>query len=495
LCNLFSSLVFSPPPPQDLVALTFILPPSDASPAPASNLPTPHLRLYTNRRQRNPVAGVFTLNPTDNMKLLHAPLAPVTAWLLRGGRTACRPTQGCGRRSFSSSFEPSEDHAMLRKMVRDFAEKEVDPQANEFNRDERFNRALFRKLGADLGLIGITVPEEYGGSMLDAAAVCIAHEELSAADPAFCLSYLAHSLLFVNNLARNGSNAQKAEFLPRACSGEIVGGMCMSEPNAGTDVLSMATRAKRDGGDFILNGTKMWITNGTLDGTTTGDVFLVYAKTEKGLSLFIVEKGTKGFTLGQQIKDKCGMRASPTAELVFDNVRVPAANLVGEEGKAVGCMMRNLEIERLGLAAMSCGIARRSVERMAKYAGERKQFGNTLISFGQIQRLLADSYSAMSAGRALLYSTAAKVDFDKPPVPGSNTRVETDAVKLFCGKMAKDCADSAIQVLGGNGYVGEYQVERLWRDSKLLEIGGGTNEAHHKNIARDLSRAGTHAIP
>mmetsp|Transcript_31977 Transcript_31977/g.49945 ORF Transcript_31977/g.49945 Transcript_31977/m.49945 type:complete len:495 (-) Transcript_31977:225-1709(-) len=390
-------------------------------------------------------------------------------------------------------LEPSEDHQLLRKMVRDFAEAEVDPQAMDFNRIEKFNVPLFKKLG-ELGLLGITVPEEYGGSGSDAVAACIAHEELSAADPAFCLSYLAHSLLFVNNLARNGSEEQKHKYLPAACSGDLIGGMCMSEPDAGTDVLGMKTTAKSGGDHYVLNGTKMWITNGTIDGESTGDIFLVYAKTQaadgsEGLSLFLVEKGTEGFKLGQQIKDKCGMRASMTAELVFDNCKIPAENLVGKEAGAVSCMMRNLEIERLCLAAMSCGIAKRSVERMAKYAQERKAFGKSLASFGQIQRLIGDSYASMSAGRAFLYQTAIQHDLDNDPeVTGTNQRIETDAVKLFCCKMGKDCADSAIQVLGGNGYVGDYQVERLWRDAKLLEIGGGTNEAHHKNIARDLSR-------
>jgi len=264
-----------------------------------------------------------------------------------------------------SPFEPTEAHAQLRAMVRKFAEQEVDPQAADFNRDERMNVPLFRRLG-ELGLLGLTAQEQFGGSGMDATSACIVHEELAAADPAFCLSYLAHSLLFVNNLARNATDDQMARFLPGACSGEKIGGMCMSEPDAGTDVLSMRARAEAvDGGSaFEITGTKMWITNGTVDGTTTSDVFLVYAKTgppqdRGGMSLFVVEKGTPGFGLGQQIKDKCGMRASLTAELVFDRCRVPRDNLVGGEGQAVKCMMRNLEIERLCLAAMSCGIARR----------------------------------------------------------------------------------------------------------------------------------------
>jgi isovaleryl-CoA dehydrogenase len=229
-------------------------------------------------------------------------------------------------------------------------------------RAEKFNLPMFRKCG-ELGLLGVTVPAEFGGAGMDATAAVIIHEELSAADPAFCLSYLAHSMLFANNLAQNGSDAQRARFLPAACSGEAVCGMAMSEPGAGTDVLGMSTSAVRsaDGGHYTLSGSKMWITNGTVDGSETGDAFLVYARTGKlprDVSMFLVEKGMPGFTLGQKVEDKCGMRASMTAELVFDEVQVPAENLVGTEHGAVLCMMRNLEIERVTLGAMSLGIAR-----------------------------------------------------------------------------------------------------------------------------------------
>jgi len=266
---------------------------------------------------------------------------------------------------------------------------------------------LFRKLGTasdeGLGLLGLTVDEEYGGTGMDAAAVALVHEELSYSDPAFCLSYLAHSLLLVNNLSVNASHEQKQRFLPDACSGKSIGGMCMSEPNVGTDVLGMRTNAtKQDEGGWRLNGTKMWITNGTLDGSDTGDLFLVYARTGTGRSdvtQFVVEKGMEGFALGQKIEDKLGMRASMTAELVFDNVLVPEENVVGEVNGATLCMMRNLEIERLGLAAMGLGIARRSLDEMKKYAGERQAFGSDLYGFGQIQRLLADSYAEYMAGR------------------------------------------------------------------------------------------------
>jgi len=383
-------------------------------------------------------------------------------------------------------FNPTDEHRTLRATLREFAEREVKPQAAAADREERFNLPLFRRLG-DLGLLGITVEERFGGAGMDAVAAVIAHEELAAADPGFTLAYLAHAMLFANNLARNGNDAQRARWLPDACAGRTVGGMCMSEPSVGTDVLGMQTTAVREGDHWVLNGSKMWITNGAVSDTELGDVFLVYANTggkgTRSLSLFVVEKGTPGFRLGQKIKDKLGMRASTTAELVFDGCTVPASHLVGAEGDAVGHMMRNLEIERLTLAAISLGIARRSLEVMNRYAAERMAFGRPINQFGQVQRHIADAYAKFMAGRSYVYRVAAGFDLTR-----SGTRIDSDGVKLFCATMAKEVADSAIQVLGGYGYVGEYEVERLWRDAKLLEIGGGTIEAHQKNIARDLAR-------
>ena len=385
-------------------------------------------------------------------------------------------------------FNPTPEHAALRRSVRAFAEREVAPQAAEHDREEKFNLPLFRKL-AELGLLGLTAEERFGGNEMDATAAVIVHEELAAQDPGFTLAYLAHAFLFVNNLQQNGSEAQRARWLPGACDGSLVGGMCMSEPGAGTDVMGMRTTARRDGDHYVLDGAKMWITNGALDDSTLGDVFLVYARephhSPKQLSMFVVEKGTPGFQLGQRIKDKLGMRASGTAELVFDGCRVPAENLVGQGGDAVSHMMRNLEIERLVLAAMSLGIARRCIEVMNGYAQDRRSFGQPLNAFGQIQRHIAESYAEFMAGRAYVYGLAAELGLDR-----GGTRVDSDGVKLYCSTMAKQVADRAIQVLGGYGYVGEYNVERLWRDAKLIEIGGGTNEAHQKNITRDLSKHG-----
>jgi len=331
---------------------------------------------------------------------------------------AFRRTQAfSARRCFSDEvarldiFNPTEEHKALRTMVRQFAQNEVEPQANEYNKAEKMNMDLFRQAG-ELGLLGITVEPEFGGSGMDTTAAVIVHEELSASDPGFCLAYLAHSMLLVNNLNQNGNDKLRAKYLPDLCSGAKIGGMGMSEPDAGTDVLALKTTAKKseDGSYYTLNGNKMWITNGAnSEGTETGDVFLVYARTgekKTDLTLFLIEKGMPGFQLGQKIMDKCGMRASMTAELVFDSVKVPAENIVGEEHKAVACMMRNLQIERVVLAAMSCGIAKRSIEVMNKYAQERTSFGKPLNNFGQIQRLIAESYASFMAGRAYTYNTA-----------------------------------------------------------------------------------------
>ncbi len=383
-------------------------------------------------------------------------------------------------------FNPTPDHESLREMIRSFAEREVAPQALEHDRSETFNLPLFRRLG-QLGLLGITVAEDVGGAEMDASAAVIVHEELAAADPGFTLAYLAHAILFANNLHQNGSDEQRRRYLPAACSGEAVCGMCMSEPDAGTDVLGMQTTARRKGDHYVLNGAKMWITNGAIAKGELGDTFLVYARMEgaqrSALSMFIVEKGFEGFALGQKLDDKLGMRASATAELVFSDCVVPAENLVGSEGGATLHMMRNLELERMTLAAMSLGIARRSIEIMNGYARERRSFGEPLNRFGQVQRHIAESYASYMAGRSYTYQVAAKMDLNAP-----GQRIDTDGAKLFCSTMAKQVADAAIQVLGGYGYVGEYAVERLWRDAKLLEIGGGTVEAHQKNMTRDLSR-------
>lgn len=387
-------------------------------------------------------------------------------------------------------YNPTEEHKMLRESVKSFVQAEVEPQAHEHDRDELFNLPLLRKLG-ELGLLGITAPEEYGGSGMDALAATIVHEEISASDPGFCLAYLAHSMLCVNNIARNASHEQKQRWLPKLCSGEWIGAMAMSEPDYGTDVLGMKTTAVLKGDHYVLNGRKMWITNGTIDENRTPcDIVLVYAKTGEvngraKISTFIVEKGFEGFSVGQKIQDKTGMRGSNTAELVFENCKIPKENLIGNEGESMLHMMKNLEIERLTLAAMSLGIARRSVHEMNKYASQRHAFGKPIRKLGQIQKYIGESYAEYMACRAYVYDTARKLDLTK----GGN-RLDSDGVKLVASTMGKKVADNAMQVMGGYGYVTEYIVERLWRDAKLLEIGGGTIEAHQKNITVDLEKSG-----
>jgi len=385
---------------------------------------------------------------------------------------------------------PSEEHAMLREMVRDWTKEHVEPQALVHDREEKFNLPLLRSMG-ELGLLGLSAEEKYGGAGLDATACAIVHEELSASDPGFTLAYLAHSILFVNNLTFNGNEEQKARILPRVCSGEWIGAMAMSEPDIGTDVLGLSTTAVlQEDGTWLLNGRKMWITNGCLDDEgTPADVVWVYAKTgldDKGrvqISTFLVEAGMVGYSVGQKITDKTGMRASNTAELVFQDCIVPAANLIGSPGESLLHMMGNLEAERLTLAAMALGISRRSLEEMNRYATERTAFKSQIRDFGQMQRYIGESWAKYRAMRAYIYDTAFHMTLGKP-----GHRLDSDGVKLFSATAAKEIADAAMQVMGGYGYVGEYNVERLWRDSKLLEIGGGKIESHQKNITRDLSK-------
>jgi isovaleryl-CoA dehydrogenase len=383
---------------------------------------------------------------------------------------------------------PSEEHLMLREMVRDWTNEYVEPQAFEHDKHERFNLELLRSMG-EMGLLGISAQEEYGGAGLDATACAIVHEELSASDPGFALAYLAHSMLFVNNLAYNGSEEQKSRILPKVCSGEWIGAMAMSEPDAGTDVLGLSTSAvQQEDGTWVINGRKMWITNGCIDDQgTPADVVWVYARTgtdDRGrvqMSTFLVEAGMPGYSVGQKIFDKTGMRASNTAELVFDNCIVPAGNIVGSPGESLIHMMSNLELERLTLAAMALGIARRSLEEMNKYATERTAFKSQIRDFGQMQRYIGESWAKYRAMRAYVYDTANNLT-----IGTAGQRLDSDGVKLFTTTAAKEIADAAMQVMGGYGYVAEYHVERLWRDSKLLEIGGGTLESHQKNITRDL---------
>ncbi|HIA04060.1 MAG TPA: isovaleryl-CoA dehydrogenase [Myxococcales bacterium] len=369
----------------------------------------------------------------------------------------------------------TESHSLLREAVRRFVESEVEPQAEHQDKIGELNLSLLKKC-AELGLFGVTVSEEWGGSGMDTTAAVIIHHELSKSDPGFCLAYLAHELLFVNNFYFNANDDQRKRYLDKVLSGEWIGAMGMTEPGAGTDVLGMAATAVKNGDNYILNGRKIFITNGG-----EASIYIIYAKVDGRITNFVVERDTPGFSTSEKIS-KMGMRASTMCELIMDDCLVPAANLLGGEGSGLTSMMRNLEIERLALAAMSLGIADRCLEEMTRYAAERSAFGIKLHNFGQIQRYIAESYAKTEAARALIYNVAEGVSH------GRRNRLGSDAAKLFAAPVAKEVADNAMQVLGGYGYCTEYKVERLLRDAKLLEIGGGTLESHQKNITKELTR-------
>ena len=384
-------------------------------------------------------------------------------------------TQQMAGSQYDALFNPSEEHRMLRQTVREFTRREVEPQAAEHDEKGVLNLELFRKVG-ELGLLGITVPEEAGGAGMDATAAVIVHHELSKSDPGFTLAYLAHAVLFVNNFYYCSNEEQRARYLPKVLSGEWVAGMGMTEPGAGTDVLGMSTVAVKDSDGYVLNGSKTYITNGC-----EGYCFLVYAKLADRVTAFVVDRDCPGFSTSNHI-DKLGMRGSTMSELIFEDCRIPARNLLGREGDGLTHMMRNLEIERLTLAAMSVGIADRCVEIMASFGEERKAFGKPISTFGQIQRYIADSFAMTEAAKCLVYNVARDIG------PEIRNRIGSDAAKLFAAPVGKQVADNAMQVMGGAGYCREFPVERLWRDAKLLEIGGGTLEAHQKNLAKDLGR-------
>jgi isovaleryl-CoA dehydrogenase len=370
---------------------------------------------------------------------------------------------------------PTEEHRMLRQMVRDLARDVVEPQADEHDRSGTLNVDLMRKLG-ELGLLGVTVPSEHGGSGMDAAAATIVHHELAKSDPGFTLAYLAHAILFVNNFFYASNEAQRDRYLPKVLSGEWIGAMGMTEPTSGTDVLGMRTFARRDGDRYILKGRKALITN-----APEAEVFIIYATVDGRITSFVVERGFPGFSSDEKTP-KMGMRGSTMSELMFDDCEVPAENVLGQEGGGIRNMMRNLELERLTLAAMSLGIADRCMEIMTRYASERMSFGKPIAEHGQVQRYIAESYAKTEAARALIYTVARDVRHDR------RNRLGTDAAKLFAAPVGKEVADNAMQVLGGWGYCTEYKVERFLRDAKLLEIGGGTLESHQKNITKELMR-------
>ena len=379
----------------------------------------------------------------------------------------------------------SDEERMVQDLCRSWVEARVLPIIEGHARNGTFPMELVKEIG-EMGLLGANL-EGYGCAGMSNIAYGLICQELERGDSGIRSFVSVQGSLAMFPIWKFGTEDQKNKYLPKLAAGEFIGCFGLTEPDHGSNPGGMLTRAVDDGDSYVLNGAKMWITNGAIADGELGDIFLVYARMEGAgrneLSMFIVEKGFEGISLGQKITDKLGMRASTTAEVVFEDCRVPAENLVGEEGSALMHMMRNLEVERVGLAAMSLGIARRSVEIMNEYAKERKSFGEPLNRFGQIQRHIAESYGEYMAGRFYTYGFAGRMSLEKP-----GQRLDSDGVKLYCSTMGKNVADRAIQVLGGYGYCGEYRVERLWRDAKLLEIGGGTVEAHHKNMTRELAR-------
>ncbi len=376
------------------------------------------------------------------------------------------------------NFDLGESADMIRESARAFSEKEIAPRAAAIDRDNAFPRDLWPKLGA-LGLHGVTAPEEYGGLGLGYLEHCVAVEEVSRASAAIGLSYGAHSNLCVNQIVRNGAAAQKARYLPKLISGEHIGALAMSEPGAGSDVVSMKTRAERKGDRYVLNGAKMWITNGPV-----ADVLLVYAKTDpqagpRGISAFLIEKDFKGFRPGAKL-DKMGMRGSDTSELVFEDCEVPEENMVGTLGRGVNVLMSGLDYERAVLAAGPLGIMQAAMDAVLPYVHERKQFGQPIGEFQLVQAKLADMYVSLNAARAYVYAVAKSCD------RGETTREDAAGAILYSAERATQVALDAIQVLGGNGYTNDYPVARLLRDAKLYEIGAGTSEIRRMLIGREL---------
>ena len=378
----------------------------------------------------------------------------------------------------SLNFGLGESIDILRASTADFASREIAPRAAQIDRDNAFPADLWRKLG-DMGLLGITVEEEYGGAFMGYTAHVVAMEEVSRASASVGLSYGAHSNLCVNQIRRNGTDAQKRRYLPKLISGERVGALAMSEPNAGSDVVSMSTRAERRSDRYVLNGTKMWITNGP-----DADVLVVYAKTDAdggahGITAFIIEKSFKGFSTGAKL-DKLGMRGSNTAELIFQDCEVPLENVLGDAGRGVNVLMSGLDYERAVLAGGPLGIMQAALDAVLPYVHERRQFGQAIGEFQLMQAKLADMYTTLNASRAYVYAVAQACD------RGEASRKDAAGAILFAAEKATWMALEAIQCLGGVGYTNELPTGRLLRDAKLYEIGAGTSEIRRMLIGREL---------
>ncbi|NDF63675.1 MAG: isovaleryl-CoA dehydrogenase [Betaproteobacteria bacterium] len=380
-------------------------------------------------------------------------------------------------------FDLGEDIDALRDAVRDFAQSEIAPRAAQIDQTDQFPMDLWRKMG-DLGVLGITVPEAYGGADMGYLAHMIAMEEISRASASVGLSYGAHSNLCVNQIKRNGNEAQKAKYLPQLISGEHVGALAMSEPGAGSDVISMKLRAEDKGGYYLLNGNKMWITNGP-----DADTLVVYAKSEpelgaRGVTAFLIEKGMKGFSIAQKL-DKLGMRGSHTGELVFENVEVPAENILGGLNQGTKVLMSGLDYERAVLAAGPIGIMQSVMDSVVPYIHDRKQFGQSIGEFQLIQGKVADMYTVLQAGRSFCYTVGKNLD-KLGTEHVRQVRKDCASVILWCAEKATWMAGEGVQIFGGNGYINDYPLGRLWRDAKLYEIGAGTSEIRRMLIGREL---------
>jgi isovaleryl-CoA dehydrogenase len=381
------------------------------------------------------------------------------------------------------NFMLGDDIEALRDAVHAFAQAEIAPRAAEIDRTDQFPMDLWRKMG-ELGVLGITVPEEYGGAGMGYLAHMIAMEEISRASASVGLSYGAHSNLCVNQIKRNGNEAQKKKYLPGLISGEHVGALAMSEPGAGSDVIGMKLKAVDKGGYYLLNGSKMWITNGP-----DADTLVVYAKTEpelgaRGVTAFLIEKGMKGFSIAQKL-DKLGMRGSHTGELVFQDVEVPAQNILGALNGGAKVLMSGLDYERAVLAAGPIGIMQSVMDNVVPYIHDRKQFGQSIGEFQLIQGKVADMYTVLQAGRAFCYTVGKNLD-----ALGAEhvrqVRKDCASVILWCAEKATWMAGEGVQIFGGNGYINEFPLGRLWRDAKLYEIGAGTSEIRRMLIGREL---------
>ncbi|MGI9281095.1 MAG: isovaleryl-CoA dehydrogenase [Endozoicomonas sp.] len=376
------------------------------------------------------------------------------------------------------NFNLGETNDMLREQVKQFCDKEIAPRAQDIDSSNQFPMDLWQKFG-DMGLLGITVEEEYGGSGMGYLSHVIAMEEISRASASVALSYGAHSNLCVNQIKRNGNEAQKQKYLPKLISGEHIGALAMSEPNAGSDVVSMKLKAQKKGDRYILNGNKMWITNGP-----DAHTYVIYAKTEpekgsRGITAFIVERDFKGFSRAQKL-DKLGMRGSNTCELVFEDCEVPEENILGTLNEGVAVLMSGLDYERVVLSGGPTGIMQSCMDIVTPYIHDRKQFGQSIGEFQLIQGKVADIYSQMNASKSYLYAVAAACD------RGESTRKDAAGVILYCAERATQMALDAIQILGGNGYINDYPTGRLLRDAKLYEIGAGTSEIRRMLIGREL---------